>query len=123
MKDGKNVFGEPLATCCTSPMTGYFRTGCCDTGPQDAGAHVVCVQVTQAFLDFTRSMGNDLSTPLPAVGFPGLKPGDRWCVCAGRWKQALEAGLAPPVMLTGTHEAALDYVSMSELKKYAIDLS
>ncbi len=123
MKDGKNVFGEPLATCCTSPMTGYFRTGCCDTGPQDAGAHVVCVQVTQAFLDFTRSMGNDLSTPLPAVGFPGLKPGDRWCVCAGRWKQALEAGLAPPVMLTGTHEAALDYVSMSELKKHAIDLS
>ena len=123
MKDGKNVFGEPLATCCTSPMTGYFRTGCCDTGPQDAGAHVVCVQVTQAFLDFTRSMGNDLSTPLPAVGFPGLKPGDRWCVCAGRWKQALEAGLAPPVMLTGTHEAALDYVSMSDLKKHAIDLS
>ncbi|MGB7948901.1 MAG: DUF2237 domain-containing protein, partial [Candidatus Binatia bacterium] len=88
MKDGKNVFGEILATCCTSPMTGYFRTGCCDTGPQDAGAHVVCVQVTQAFLDFTGSKGNDLSTPLPAVGFPGLKPGDRWCVCAGRWKQA-----------------------------------
>ena len=123
MKDGKNVFGETLATCCTSPMTGYFRTGCCDTGPQDAGAHVVCVQVTQAFLDFTGSKGNDLSTPLPAVGFPGLKPGDRWCVCAGRWKQALEAGLAPPVPLTGTHEAALDYVSLSDLKKHAIDLS
>jgi len=123
MKDGKNVFGESLATCCTSPMTGYFQTGCCDTGPQDAGAHVVCVQVTQAFLDFTGSMGNDLSTPLPAVGSPELKPGDRWCVCAGRWKQALEAGLAPPVLLTGTHEAALDYVSLSDLKKHAIDLS
>ena len=104
-------------------MTGYYRTGCCDTGPQDAGAHVVCVQVTEAFLDYTRSIGTDLSTPLPAVGFPGLKVGDRWCICVGRWKQALEAGVAPPVLLRGTHQAALGSVSLSDLKKHAIDLS
>ena len=123
MPENRNVFGEALATCCTSPMTAFFRTGCCETGPQDAGAHVVCAQVSEAFLVFSRSMGNDLTTPMPAIGFLGLKAGDRWCLCAGRWKQAQDAGVAPPVVLTATHDAALDYVALDDIKKHAIDLS
>ena len=123
MAEDRNVFGEPLATCSTSPMTGFLRSGCCETGPQDAGAHVVCAQVTEAFLAFSGSKGSDLSTPVPELGFPGLKPGDRWCLCAGRWKEALKAGVAPPIILAATHERALEYVDLADLKKRAIDLS
>ena len=119
----RNVFGEALAVCCTAPMTGFYRTGCCETGPEDLGAHVVCVEVTAAFLEFSRSRGNDLSTPLPAFGFPGLKPGDRWCLCAARWQEALDAGMAPRVVLTATHERALEQMALADLKRFALDLS
>ncbi len=102
-------------------MTGFYRTGRCDTGPQDIGLHLVCAEVTEAFLSFTRSRGNDLSTPVPAFGFPGLKPGDRWCLCVSRWKESLDAGVAPPVLLAATHMAALEYVSLEELQAYALD--
>lgn len=108
MAENRNVFGEVLATCCTSPMTGFFDTGHCETGPQDAGTDLVCAQVSEAFPAFSRSMGNDLTTPTPAVGFQGLKPGDRLCLCVRRWKEALDAGVAPSVVLTATHEAALN---------------
>ena len=123
MSEARNVLGQPLEPCCLRPMTGFFRTGSCETGPEDAGAHTVCVQVTAEFLAFSRQRGNDLSTPAPAFGFPGLKPGDRWCLCASRWKEALDAGTAPRVLLRGTHERTLDYVSLDELKRYGIDLS
>ena len=123
MADGRNVFGEPLAVCCLAPMTGFYRSGCCETGPEDRGAHVVCVETTAAFLEFSKSRGNDLSTPLPEFGFPGLKPGDRWCLCAARWQEALEAGAAPRVVLSATHEAALEHVALADLKRYALDLS
>src|SRR5688572_22539837 len=119
----KNVFGDALAVCCSAPLTGFYRTGCCETGPEDLGAHVVCVEVTAAFLEFSRSRGNDLSTPLPAFGFPGLKPGDRWCLCAARWQEALDAGMAPRVVLTATHERALEQLSLADLKRFALDLS
>ena len=123
MAEGRNVFGEPLAVCCIAPMTGFYRTGCCETGPEDRGAHVVCVETTAAFLEFSKSRGNDLSTPVPEFGFPGLKPGDRWCLCAARWQEALEAGAAPRVALAATHEAALEHVALADLKRYALDLS
>lgn len=129
MRDGgdddgaRNVLGEPLRTCCSRPMTGFYRNGRCDTGPQDVGRHVVCVLMTEAFLDFSRSRGNDLSTPAPQFDFPGLKPGDRWCLCAARWQEALEAGQAPQVILAATHEAALKVVSLADLKRHALDLS
>ena len=122
MKTLKNVLGGELQICGKSPKTGYFRTGTCETGPQDQGSHVVCAQVTEAFLGFTRSMGNDLSSPAPESGFPGLKPGDRWCLCALRWKEALDAGVAPPVILEGTHESALRYVAIEDLKAHALDV-
>ena len=122
-RDGKNVFGEALATCCTAPMTGFYRTGCCETGPEDLGAHVVCVEVTAGFLEFSKARGNDLSTPMPAFGFPGLKPGDRWCLCAARWQEALEAGKAPRVVLTATHERALEQIALADLKRFALDLA
>lgn len=115
-----NVLGTPLGTCCTSPMTGFYRDGCCNTGAGDMGAHVVCAEMTAEFLAFTQVQGNDLSTPVPAFQFPGLKPGDRWCLCASRWKEALDAGVAPPVDLTATHASALEYVSLDELKSYAL---
>jgi len=118
----RNVLGGPLADCCNNPVTGFFRDGCCNTGPEDHGAHVVCVQVTKEFLEFSVARGNDLSTPMPDFGFPGLKPGDRWCLCAARWGEALRAGMAPSVVLTATHERALDYVTLEDLKKYALDL-
>jgi uncharacterized protein len=121
MKTAKNVLGEPLQTCCTSPMTGFYRTGRCDTGAGDHGIHVVCAQMTREFLQFTRARGNDLSTPVPEFGFPGLKPGDRWCLCAERWKEAMEAGAAPPVVLAATHISALEFVSLEELSDHAID--
>jgi uncharacterized protein (DUF2237 family) len=116
----QNVLGTELQVCSTSPMTGYFRDGCCNTGGGDFGAHVVCAQVTAEFLDFTRSRGNDLSTPNPMFNFPGLKPGDRWCLCAARWQEAMEAGAAPPVVLEATHISALEHVSLADLKQYAV---
>lgn len=122
MTPARNVLGEPLQPCCTSPLTGFYRDGMCNTGAGDVGAHVICAQVTADFLNFTRSQGNDLSTPMPAFGFPGLKPGDRWCLCAPRWQEALEAGSAPPVVLEATHALALEYVSLAELKQHAVNV-
>ena len=119
----RNVFGERLQSCSESPLTGFFRDGCCNTGPEDFGVHTVCALMTAEFLEFSRSRGNDLSTPMPEVGFPGLRPGDRWCLCAARWKEAFDAGKAPRVVLTATHEATLEIVSLADLKQYAIDLS
>ncbi|QZZ19489.1 DUF2237 domain-containing protein [Leptothermofonsia sichuanensis E412] len=121
MTEARNVLGEPLKICCTSPMTGFYRDGRCSTGAGDIGAHVVCAQVTEAFLHYTKSRGNDLTTPVPAFSFPGLKPGDRWCLCASRWKEALDDGVAPPVVLSATHASALEYVSLNDLKQHAIN--
>ncbi len=118
MTQAKNVLGEPLEVCCTSPMTGFFRNGVCETGPQDVGTHVVCAQVTEEFLTFTKAIGNDLSTA--RSGFPGLKPGDKWCLCVSRWQEALQAGVAPPIVLAATHEAALGVVSLADLQNHAI---
>jgi uncharacterized protein (DUF2237 family) len=120
---GRSIFGRPLEPCNVRPKTGFFRDGCCNTSPDDAGAHVVCAQMTAEFLAFSRARGNDLSTPAPQFGFPGLRPGDRWCLCAARWKEALDAGCAPPIYLGRTHERALDYVSFDELKQHALDLN
>ena len=119
----KNVLGGLLETCSEKPLTGYYRDGCCNTGDDDFGAHVVCVRVTAEFLAFSQSRGNDLSTPHPEFGFPGLKPGDRWCLCAARWVEALQAGIAPRLVLAATHESMLDYAPLAELKKYALDLN
>ena len=118
-----NVFGQPLAPCGLDPLTGFYRDGCCNTGYDDPGIHVVCVRVTREFLEFSRKHGNDLTTPVPAAGFPGLRPGNQWCLCAGRWKEALDAGMSPPVVLAATHEETLAVVSLADLKQYAIDLS
>ncbi|MEH2275226.1 DUF2237 family protein [Nostoc sp.] len=123
MTEAKNVIGGNLDVCCTSPMTGFYRDGFCRTGGQDFGSHVVCAEVTSEFLEFTKSRGNDLSTPVPDSNFPGLKPGDRWCLCASRWQEALEAGVAPPVILSATHARALEMVSLDELKKHALTSS
>ncbi|OKH29335.1 DUF2237 family protein [Chroogloeocystis siderophila] len=117
----RNVLGKELETCCTSPMTGFYRNGVCETGPEDIGTHVVCAQVTEEFLSFTRIRGNDLSTPRPMSHFPGLKDGDLWCLCASRWKEALDAGVAPPVILAATHETALNFVTLQDLKQHALD--
>ena len=119
----RNVFGEPVAVCSLDPVTGFTRTGACETGPEDPGCHAVCAVMTEAFLDFSMARGNDLSTPRPEFGFPGLEPGDRWCLCAARWQEAFEAGAAPRVVLRATHERALDHVDLADLKPYAIDLS
>ena len=116
-----NVVGGKLDSCCTSPMTGFYRDGTCNTGTGDIGAHTVCAEMTEEFLDFTKSSGNDLSTPVPAFNFPGLKPGDRWCLCASRWKEALDAGVAPPIVLSATHASTLEYVNLNELKQHALD--
>lgn len=116
-----NVLGEPLAACCTAPLTGFYRDGYCRTGFQDVGRHTVCAQVTAAFLEFSRARGNDLSTPRPEFEFPGLSPGDRWCLCVLRWKEALDAGLAPPVLLAATHENALQFVRLDDLRRHALD--
>ena len=118
-----NVLGEPLAPCGLDPVTGFYRDGCCNTGYEDVGIHVVCAKMTREFLAFSKRRGNDLSTPVPETGFPGLRPGDRWCLCAGRWKEALDAGVAPPVVLQATHEEALAVMSLAELKRHAIDIS
>jgi len=118
----RNVFGEALEICCSAPMTGFYRDGCCNTGPDDLGLHVICARLTRAFLEYSRERGNDLITLRPEFGFPGLNPGDRWCLCAARWQEALEAGVAPPVVLTATHEAALEVVDLAALKAHALDL-
>jgi len=120
--EAKNVFGEPLQPCCTDPMTGYYRTGYCETGPGDFGLHVVCAKVTDEFLEYTRNQGNDLSTPVPAYQFPGLKSGDRWCLCASRWQEALDAGVAPPVVLSATHFNTLAVIPLEVLKDHAVDV-
>jgi uncharacterized protein (DUF2237 family) len=120
---GHNVLGEALLPCSDDPLTGFYRDGCCNTGTDDAGSHTVCARMTAAFLEFSKRRGNDLSTPRPEFGFPGLQPGDRWCLCAARWREALEAGVAPPVALLSTHAAALEFVSLADLKRHAIDLS
>ena len=117
----KNVFGEPLVSCSYQPVTGFYRTGCCHTGPEDLGVHTVCVEVTDAFLNFSKSVGNDLSTARPEFDFLGLEPGDR-CLCADRWLQVYEAGVAPRVILGATHEATLSIVDLALLKKHALDL-
>ncbi len=121
--DALNVLGEPLAICSTSPMTGFYRDGCCATGPEDGGIHTVCAEVTADFLAFSKSQGNDLSTPRPEFGFKGLVPGDRWCLCADRWQQALDAGKAPRVVLRATHERTLEVCALKDLKRLALDLS
>ena len=119
----RNVFGEPLETCSDEPVTGFFRDGCCNTSDEDIGRHTVCTRVTREFLDFSRSCGNDLSTPHEEFGFPGLRPGDQWCLCAARWQEAFEAGAAPNVVLGATHVATLQIVKLEDLKPYAVDLS
>ena len=123
MPDARNVLGGRLEMCCTSPMTGFYRTGRCDTGPDDFGVHTVCAEMTAEFLDYSKSVGNDLSTPQMVMGFPGLSPGDRWCLCAARWKQAFDAGKAPPLVLAATHEATLEYASLDDLMQHAVDVS
>jgi uncharacterized protein len=120
MSDDKNVLGGPLQLCCRAPMTGFHRDGCCRTGPEDHGVHSVCTRVTEEFLRFSKKRGNDLSTPQPSFGFPGLRPGDGWCLCAARWKEALDAGVAPPVVLEATHEDTLRFVSLEELRAHAV---
>jgi uncharacterized protein len=119
----RNVLGEPLEICSMKPMTGFYRDGCCDTGQEDVGSHTVCAVMTAAFLDFSKSRGNDLSTPVPELGFSGLKSGDRWCLCASRWQEAFEAGQAPRVVLRATHEGALAFCSFADLKRFAVDLA
>jgi uncharacterized protein (DUF2237 family) len=119
----RNVFGDPIQVCSLKPRTGFFRTGCCETGPEDVGVHTVCVEVTAEFLAFSKSRGNDLSTPRPEFDFPGINPGDRWCLCADRWQEALDAGVAPRVVLAATHEATLEIVQLADLKRFGLDLS
>jgi uncharacterized protein (DUF2237 family) len=113
-----NVLGGPLESCSTEPMTGFYRDGCCNTGPGDTGLHLVCAVMTEAFLEFTKSVGNDLSTPRPEWRFPGLKPGDRWCLCVSRWKEAFDAGRAPEVVLGASHRSALEFVDLADLRAH-----
>jgi uncharacterized protein (DUF2237 family) len=118
-----NVLGGKLESCNENPVTGFFRNGCCDTSAQDVGSHTVCAVMTAEFLAFSKARGNDLSTPVPQYGFAGLKPGDRWCLCAPRWQEALDAGQAPRVALRATHQDALAYCKLEDLKRFAVDLS
>ncbi len=117
----KNVLGDDLITCSVDPLTGFYRDGCCNTGADDAGVHTVCAEVTDEFLAFSASRGNDLSTPRPEFGFAGLTAGDRWCLCAARWAEALEAGMAPKVVLAATHARTLEWASLAELQAHAVD--
>ncbi|HCK42249.1 MAG: hypothetical protein CMJ72_14600 [Planctomycetaceae bacterium] len=121
MRTPKNVLGENLKTCSNSPLTGFYRDGCCRTGRDDLGIHTVCIRATTEFLEFSQEVGNDLSTPLPMYDFPGLKSGDQWCLCAQRWQQALEAGVAPPVVLEATHISTLEFADLEDLKAHAVD--
>ena len=123
MDESNNVFGEALETCSEKPITGFFRDGCCNTSEEDLGSHTVCVEVTEDFLEYSRFRGNDLTTPMPDYGFPGLEPGDRWCLCAARWLEAYHQGMAPRVLLRRTHQKALDIVPMEFLRKHALDLN
>ena len=118
-KSAKNVFGESLKECSKEPLTGFYRDGCCHTGPQDSGRHLVCAVMTDEFLDFSMEMGNPLKTPMPQYNFPGLKSGDQWCLCALRWKEAYDAGVAPKVNLEATNEKVLDFVTMDQLLEHA----
>jgi uncharacterized protein (DUF2237 family) len=118
----RNVLGAELEPCSTDPLTGFFRDGCCRTGPQDLGSHTICAVVTAEFLEHPRGIGNDLSTPVPEYGFPGLVPGDRWCVTAANWARAYRAGVAAPVVLASTHEAVLGIVPLAALEEHAIDV-
>lgn len=119
----KNVLGGPLETCSESPKTGFFRDGCCNTGPMDQGLHTVCVRVTDEFLQFSFNRGNDLITPRPEFAFPGLKPGDKWCLCASRWEEARQMGVAPPVHLGATHQKTLSIVDLAHLKAHAAEVT
>lgn len=123
MDESLNVFGEPLQSCSEEPLTGYFRDGCCNTSDTDLGSHTVCVRVTTEFLEFSRFRGNDLSTPHPEFSFPGLAPGDRWCLCAARWLEAHQHGMAPRVYLRSTHQRALEIVPLELLREHAADLN
>ncbi|WP_308365049.1 MULTISPECIES: DUF2237 domain-containing protein [unclassified Microbulbifer] len=123
MEDSLNVFGDPLLPCSTNPLTGFFRDGCCNTNEQDVGSHTVCVEVSEEFLNFSRARGNDLSTPMEEFGFPGLEPGDRWCLCAARWLEAQKHDMAPRVYLQRTHVKALEIVPLTVLRRYAVDLN
>ncbi len=123
MDDSVNVFDEPLLSCSDDPVTGFFRDGCCNTSDEDFGSHTVCIEVTQDFLEYSRFRGNDLSTPMPDFGFPGLEPGDRWCLCAARWLEAYEQGMAPKVYLMRTHKRALEIVDLGKLKEHAADIN
>jgi uncharacterized protein (DUF2237 family) len=116
----KNVLGGPLVPCSLDPVTGFFRDGCCNTSAEDYGSHTVCAQMTEQFLAFSKSRGNDLSTPNPEFLFPGLSPGDRWCLCAARWREAAEAGVAPPVILESTHARALEVIALADLEYHAL---
>ena len=121
--NAKNVLGEPLEVCCENPLTGFYRNGRCDTGPEDHGVHTVCVRATSEFLRYSASMGNDLITPIPEFGFPGLTDGDRWCLCLSRWKQAYDAKVAPQIYLASTHEASLDLLPLDVLIEFAVDVN
>jgi uncharacterized protein len=121
MATAKNVYGTELQDCSQQPLTGWYRDGCCRTGPGDVGLHLVCARVTREFLEFSRERGNDLSTPHPEWDFPGLEPGDQWCLCVQRWQEALHAGVAPPVVLEATHISALEFATLEELEAHAVD--
>jgi uncharacterized protein (DUF2237 family) len=120
MADAKNVLGTDLQSCSVSPMTGFFRDGCCRSGADDLGLHLVCAQVTDAFLEFSRQQGNDLITPVPEFHFPGLRSGDRWCLCILRWREAFRAGVAPPVVLEATHISTLEFVDLEDLQAHSV---
>ena len=117
----RNVLGGELLPCSHQPLTGFYRDGCCDTGADDLGVHTVCARMTADFLEFSKAHGNDLTTPRPDLGFPGLQPGDRWCLCAARWHEALQAGAAPPVVLEATHRTTLEWVSLEDLRLHRAD--
>ena len=121
MARGKNVLGTDLQPCSIDPLTGWFRDGCCRTGADDEGLHLVCARMTDEFLEFSLAHGNDLTTPHPEWDFPGLKPGDRWCLCVARWQEARAAGVAPPVVLNSTHISTLEFATLAELQEYAVE--
>jgi len=123
MLPSKNILGRPLALCSNAPKTGFYRNGCCDTDKEDRGQHTVCVELTVSFLRYSAARGNDLSTPVPEYGFPGLKAGDRWCLCAARWKEAYDAGVAPKVYASSTHEATLAVIPLEALLQHALDMN
>ncbi|GDY29601.1 DUF2237 family protein [Gandjariella thermophila] len=122
MTNPRNVLGGELEVCGTEPLTGFYRDGCCNTGDEDLGSHTVCAVVTAEFLEHQRKIGNDLSTPRPELGFAGLRPGDRWCVCASRWRESYEAGVAAPVVLAATHERALEVIPLEMLREHSVDV-